>query len=99
MPRFPGHSPAVAGIPGSVYTALAHRLATFAGETYPLHVGDTWLEPPAGCRMEDLETAAHPGLHRYAPPQQIPVYNKDWYNFYPTARPYHMGHHFILDVF
>jgi hypothetical protein len=37
--------------------------------------------------------------HRYAPPQQIPVYNKDWYNFYPTARPYHMGHHFILDVF
>jgi hypothetical protein len=37
--------------------------------------------------------------HRYAPPQQIPVYNKDWYNFYPTARPYHMGHHFVLDVF
>jgi N-succinyldiaminopimelate aminotransferase len=73
MPRFPGHSPAVAGIPGSVYTALAHRLATFAGETYPLHVGDTWLEPPAGCRMEDLRTADHPGLHRYAPPHGLPA--------------------------
>lgn len=37
--------------------------------------------------------------YRYGPSQQIPVYNKDWYNFYPTERPYHMGHHFILDVF
>lgn len=73
MPRFPGHSPAVAGIPGSVYTALAHRLATFEGETYPLHVGDTWLEPPAGCRMEDLKSADHPGLHRYAPPHGLPA--------------------------
>lgn len=37
--------------------------------------------------------------YRYAPDRRIPVYNKDWYNFYPTERPYHRGHHFILDVF
>jgi hypothetical protein len=37
--------------------------------------------------------------YRYPPSRQIPVYNKDWYNFYPTKRPYHMGHHFVLDVF
>lgn len=37
--------------------------------------------------------------HRYPQSRQIPVYNKDWYNFYPSARPYHMGHHFVLDVF
>lgn len=37
--------------------------------------------------------------YRYAPERRIPVYNKNWYNFYPTERPYHMGHHFILDVF
>lgn len=37
--------------------------------------------------------------YRYPPSRQIPVYNKDWYNFYPTERPYHMGHHFILDIF
>lgn len=73
MPRFPDYSPAVAGIPGSVYSALAHRIATFEGEIYPLHVGDTWLEPPAGCRMEDLATAGHPGLHRYAPPHGLPA--------------------------
>ena len=37
--------------------------------------------------------------YRYPPEQQIPVYNKSWYNFYPTEKPYHWGHHFILDVF
>ncbi len=73
MPRYPGFSPAVAGIGGSVYSALAHRLATFEGETYPLHVGDTWLEPPEGCRMEDLRTAENPGLHRYTPPHGLPA--------------------------
>lgn len=73
MPRFPEHSPAVAGIRGSVFSALAHRLATYEGETYPLHVGDTWLQPAAGCRMEDLSSAEYPGLHRYAPPHGLPA--------------------------
>ena len=59
-------------MPGSVYSALAHRLATHSGETYPLHVGDTWMEPAAGCRMGDLSSAEHPGMHRYATPQGLP---------------------------
>jgi len=37
--------------------------------------------------------------YRYPPNRRIPVYNKGWHNFYPSARPYHSGHHFILDVF
>ena len=37
--------------------------------------------------------------YKYPAERRIPVYNKNWYNFYPTARPYHKGHHFILDVF
>jgi len=37
--------------------------------------------------------------YRYPPNRRIPVYNKNWHNFYPSARPYHRGHHFILDVF
>lgn len=37
--------------------------------------------------------------YRYSPQQRVPVYNKNWHNFYPTARPYHKGHHFLLDVF
>lgn len=37
--------------------------------------------------------------YRYPPDRRIPVYNQNWHNFYPTDRPYHSGHHFILDVF
>jgi N-succinyldiaminopimelate aminotransferase len=73
MPRHPGFSPSVHDIAGAVYSSLAHRLATYRGEVYPLHVGDTWMEPAEGCRMEDLKVAEHPGMHRYAPPQGIPA--------------------------
>ncbi len=69
MPRYPEVAPTVSAMPGSVYSALAHRLATHPGEVYPFHVGDTWMEPPAGCRMEDLTVADYPGMHRYATPQ------------------------------
>lgn len=37
--------------------------------------------------------------YRYSPEMQIPVYNKNWYNFYPTEKPYYKGYHFHLDVF
>jgi aspartate/methionine/tyrosine aminotransferase len=73
MPRHPHFASSVAGISGAVYSALAHRLASHPGEVYPLHVGDTWMEPPAGCRMEDLTVADWPGMHRYANPQGMPA--------------------------
>jgi aspartate aminotransferase len=73
MPRHPGFSPSVQDIAGAVYSALTHRLASYRGEVYPLHVGDTWMEPAAGCRMEDLKVAEHPGMHRYAAPQGMPA--------------------------
>jgi N-succinyldiaminopimelate aminotransferase len=60
-------------MPGGVYSMLAHRLEQRQGEVYPLHVGDTWMEPPEGCRMEDLRVAEHPGMHRYAPVQGLPA--------------------------
>lgn len=37
--------------------------------------------------------------YRYSKERQIPVYNQDWHNFYPTEKPYHYGHHYILDTF
>ena len=73
MPRHPDFAPSVAGIAASVYSSLAHRLASFGGETYPLHVGDTWLEPPVGCRMENLTVAEYPGMHRYTTPHGLPA--------------------------
>ena len=37
--------------------------------------------------------------HRYPPEMRIPVYNKQWHNYYPEGRRYHWGHHFSTDVF
>lgn len=73
MPRPPCLSPAATSIKGSVYSSVLHRLASFRGEVCPLHVGDTFLEPPEGCRMEDFTVADHPGMHRYSPPQGLPA--------------------------
>ncbi|HVS16063.1 MAG TPA: pyridoxal phosphate-dependent aminotransferase [Thermoanaerobaculia bacterium] len=68
MPRPPDTSRVSREIRGSVFSALAHRIAGFDGEVYPFHVGDTWLEPVASARMENLRTAEIDGLHRYADP-------------------------------
>jgi len=54
---------AVAAVPGGVYTPF--DLTRHPGPLFRLHVGDTWLEPPVGARMEDLREADFPGLHRY----------------------------------
>ncbi len=49
---------------GSVYSRLVGQLGSL-GPVIPLHVGDTWMEPPEGCRLGDLRVEDHPGMHRY----------------------------------
>ncbi len=66
MPRFPDISPSAHAVRGSVYSGLKRR-PTSGQPPVPLHIGDTWMEPPDGCRMEDLHVADHPGMHRYTP--------------------------------
>ena len=36
--------------------------------------------------------------YRYPPEMRIPVYNRQWHNYYPQGRRYHSGHQFILDI-
>jgi N-succinyldiaminopimelate aminotransferase len=59
-------------MPGAVFSPLARQLEVLSGSIVPLHVGDTWLEPFAGARMEDLRERDHPGLHRYSETQGLP---------------------------
>jgi len=72
MPHYPQVGQAVKGMKGSVFSALAHRLKQYSGPVYPLHVGDTWMEPAIQCRMEDLRVSEHPGMHRYSNPHGRP---------------------------
>ena len=64
MPRPPATSAAAASLRGSPYSNLLARMATHAGEVFPLHVGDTYLSAPDGCRPEELPPGL-PGINRY----------------------------------
>jgi len=57
---------------GDVYSGFAGRLATYRGEVYPLHLGDTWLDPAPGCLLEDVHLAENPGLYRYPAAAGLP---------------------------
>lgn len=72
MPRAPKPSQTVAALSAAVFSPLAHRAAGASGPVFPLHVGDTWLEPFEGARMEAQRVAEHPGMHRYCATAGIP---------------------------
>lgn len=73
MPRPPNVTPEVAGMPGAIFSKLQARVAQHPGPIFPLHVGDTWLDPVEGARMEDLTLATQPRLHHYVSPQGEPA--------------------------
>jgi N-succinyldiaminopimelate aminotransferase len=70
VPRHPAIAGLASELRGSVFSALAHRLDGFPGETFPFHVGDTWLEPPPV--VVAPREAGAPAHHRYAPPSGSP---------------------------
>lgn len=57
-------------MPAAVYAPISG--ARDRRDACPLNVGDTWMEPFVGGRMEDIRHADHPGLNRYSPPQGLP---------------------------
>jgi len=68
MPRHPKIAASTQGLTSRVFSALVPRIKAYEGETFPLHVGDTWLEPLPAARAETLATADHPLVHTYPPP-------------------------------
>ncbi|HEU4431379.1 MAG TPA: pyridoxal phosphate-dependent aminotransferase [Myxococcota bacterium] len=64
-------SAAVSAMPGAVYTPF--DLSRASHPVIALHVGDTWMEPFAGARMENLRARDFPGLHRYVDTRGIPA--------------------------
>ena len=73
MPRPPNVIREVAEMPGAIFSKLQARIQKHPGPLFPLHVGDTWLDPVEGARMEDLTLATQPRLHHYVSPQGEPA--------------------------
>lgn len=72
MPRFPRLSPSSQGLSNQVFGDLVRRAHQRSGPLYPLHVGDTWLEPVESVQRELQRKDHPPGLYRYAPVQGEP---------------------------
>ncbi|MEE2829452.1 MAG: pyridoxal phosphate-dependent aminotransferase [Myxococcota bacterium] len=72
MPRHPEIAPATTAMSSSLFSKLADRIQKIEGDRFALHVGDTWLQPADGARMEDFRAAEHPGLNRYTVPHGHP---------------------------
>jgi aspartate/methionine/tyrosine aminotransferase len=72
VPKPPRFAPTTEAMPGAVFSPVAGRLREMPGGLCPLHVGDTWMEPFTGGRMQDLSEADHPGLHRYCETRGVP---------------------------
>ncbi|MFW6052054.1 MAG: pyridoxal phosphate-dependent aminotransferase [Myxococcota bacterium] len=73
MPRRPHVSPTTRTLSEEVFGKLASPARAPGGPAHPLHVGDTWREPPEPGRAENQHGAEHPHLHNYAPVQGEPA--------------------------
>lgn len=71
MPRHPVLDGVADRLGGSVFSALAPRIAALEGEVYPLHIGDTWMDPDPELDWRTLDAGASPRPHLYCDPGGI----------------------------
>lgn len=73
MPRFPRSASSAQSLSDRVFGRLVARSGGHQGRLYPLHVGDTYLEPLPQARAEEQRVERWERLHNYAPVQGEPV--------------------------
>jgi N-succinyldiaminopimelate aminotransferase len=71
MPRFPSPAASAVGLSDRVFGQLTKK-PNAQRAPYPLHVGDTYLEPLALARAEAQKSDARARLHNYSPVQGEP---------------------------
>lgn len=64
----PRISRAASGLRASVFASLADRFRNPPPGFLPMHIGDTWKEPPEAARLDRLDWAAAPPLYKYSHP-------------------------------
>lgn len=72
MPKPPDSNSYLNKLKGSPYSKFAEQIKSMGDPKYPLHIGDTYLEPTIGARMEDLNVQRYPGMHRYTKTKGLP---------------------------
>lgn len=72
MPRFPHHASSAEGLSDRVFGQLMQRSQAHSGRVFPLHVGDTYLDPLPEAQAEAQKSSLYTRLHNYAPVQGEP---------------------------
>jgi N-succinyldiaminopimelate aminotransferase len=73
MPSFPNVQPAIAQMSGHPFSKFSAEIRAMGSATYPLHIGDTYLTPIEGARMQDVNLQSHPNAHKYTSPKGYPA--------------------------
>jgi len=71
MPRHPSLDSVAERLGGSIYSTLAARIAGLEGEVYPLHIGDTWMDPDPELDWRSVDPEATPRPHLYSDPAGV----------------------------
>ncbi|MGC6509433.1 MAG: pyridoxal phosphate-dependent aminotransferase [Myxococcota bacterium] len=72
MPRPPYVNSHISAMPSGVFSKFSGAISQLKPPIYPLHIGDTYLEPALGARMEDIRTESFVGVHRYTRSEGLP---------------------------
>jgi N-succinyldiaminopimelate aminotransferase len=72
MPRFPSYASHAEGLSDQVFGQLIQRSQSRKGLVYPLHVGDTYLDPIPEAQAEAQRSSHYSRLHNYSPVQGEP---------------------------
>lgn len=73
MPRYPSRNTAAQQLKPAIFMRLLPIIRSLPRPPIPLHIGDTWIAPPAASRIE--ETVAHlpDTTYAYAAPNGMPA--------------------------
>ena len=72
MPRFPRHAASAEGLSDRVFGQLVQKSQAQGTPFFPLHVGDTYLDPLPAAQAEAQRSSERARLHNYAPVQGEP---------------------------
>jgi hypothetical protein len=93
----PGHAPETIYPNGQAFGR--NWSEGFSGRDYDRFYHYPYVYYPQNFWSHEYFRSRNHLYYRYPPEMRVPVYNKQWFNYYPQPRKYHKGHHFILDQF
>ena len=72
MPAYPQSQSFLDDIRGRPFSKFSSHIEKMGVATYPLHIGDTYVKPFQGSRIENVSIDDHPSSHKYISPKGYP---------------------------